>query len=71
MSGRRKALPEVLKDYVHAVNFYLLDGLPESPGEILYGFLLFLYYGMQRTNIPLFPHLAKVLGDEYGLELVE
>ena len=55
-SGRYEALPEVLKDCIHAVNFYLLDGLPESPGEVPYGFLFLLYYGMQRTNIPPLPY---------------
>ena len=39
----REASLEVLKDCVHAVNFYLLDGLPEPPGEVSYGFLLLLY----------------------------
>ena len=54
--GRGEALLEVLKDCVNAVNFYLLDGLPESPGEVPYGFLFLLYYGLQRTNIPPLPH---------------
>ena len=70
-SGRRKALPKVMKDYVHAVNFYLLDGLPESSGEVSYGLLFLFYYCLQRTNIPLMSHWAKVLRDEHGLELVE
>ena len=55
-SRRREALPEVLKDCVHAVNFYLLDDLPESPGEVLYGFLFLLYYSLQGTNINLLPY---------------
>ena len=50
---RREALPEVLKDCVHDVNFYMLDGLLESPGEVQYGFLFLFYYSLQRTNIPL------------------
>ena len=36
-SRLREALPEVLKDCAHAVNFYLLDGLLESLGEVQYG----------------------------------
>ena len=54
--GRGEALLEILKDCVHAVNLYLLSGLTESPSEVPYGFFLFLYYGLQRTNIPLLPH---------------
>ena len=34
MGGWREASPEVLKDYVHAVNFYLLDSLLEPPSEV-------------------------------------
>ena len=41
--GRRpEASPEVLKDYNHAVKFYLLDGLPEPPRKVLYG-LIFMF----------------------------
>ena len=57
-SGRREALPEVLKDCVHDVNFYLLDGLPESPSEVSYGSsscfiivckeLIFLFYRTEQ-----------------------
>ena len=48
-----EASPKVMKDYVHVVNLYLLDGLPERPSEVPYGFLLLLYNSLQRTNIPL------------------
>ena len=45
-SGRmglwHKASPEVLKDYVHVVKFYLLDRFPESPCEVPYGFLFLI-----------------------------
>ena len=55
--GRRfEALPEVLKDCVHAINLYLLDYLPEPPGEVPYGFLFLLYYSSQRADIPLMPY---------------
>ena len=37
-----KASPEVLKDYVHVVKFYLLDRFPEPPCEASYGFLFLL-----------------------------
>ena len=43
----REAAPEVLKDYIHAVNVHLLDGLLEPPGEVQYGFLLLLYNSLQ------------------------
>ena len=33
-SQRLEASPEVLKDCIHAVKFYLLDGLPEPPCEV-------------------------------------
>ena len=52
----REASPEVLKDYVHVVNLYLLDWLPEPPGEVSYVFLLLLYNSLQRANIPLLPY---------------
>ena len=70
-SGQREALPEFMKDCIDAVNFYLLYGLPKSPSEVPYGFLFLLYYGLQRTNIPLFPHKEKVPRDEYCPKLVE
>ena len=36
--GRRpEASPEVLKGFVHAIKFYLLDGLPEPPCKVSYG----------------------------------
>ena len=41
-NGRREASPEVMKDYVHAVKFYLLDGLPEPPRQVPYG-LVFMF----------------------------
>ena len=47
---------EVMKDYVHAVNLYLLDGLPEPLGEVSYGFLLMLYNNLQSANIPSLPY---------------
>ena len=41
--GRRpKASPEVLKNCVHAVKFYLLDGLLEPPRKVSYG-LVFMF----------------------------
>ena len=47
---------KVLKDCVHAVNLYLLNGLPEPPGEVPHGFLLLLYNSLQITNISLQPY---------------
>ena len=41
-SRRSEASPEVLKDYIHAVKFYLFDGLPEPPCEVSYG-LFFVF----------------------------
>ena len=52
----REAFFKVLEDWVHAVDLYLLDDLPESPGEILYGFLFLPYDGLQRANVPFLPH---------------
>ena len=43
-SGWRKALPKAMRDWVHAVNFYLLDSLPESPGEVSYDLIFLFYY---------------------------
>ena len=37
-----KLLPEVLKDCIHVVKFYLLDGLPEPLCEVPYG-LFFVF----------------------------
>ena len=39
---RFEASLEVLKDYVHAVKFYLLDGLPKPPRKVPYG-LVFMF----------------------------
>ena len=36
-SRRSEASLEVLKDCIHAVKFYLLDGLLETPCEVPYG----------------------------------
>ena len=55
-SGRPEASPEVLKDYIHAVKFYLLDGLSEPHCEVPYGFLLLLYNSLQGANIPSLPY---------------
>ena len=35
-SRRPEASPEVLKDCIHVVKFYLLDGLLEPPCEVPY-----------------------------------
>ena len=52
----REASPEVLKDCFHAVNLYLLDGLPKPLGEVPYGFLLLFYNSLQGANIPSLPY---------------
>ena len=39
-SRRPEASPKVLKECVHAVKFYLLDGLPEPPRKVSYGLVL-------------------------------
>ena len=52
----RETSSEVLKDCIHAVNLYLLDGLPEPPGEVPYGFLLLLYNSLQGANIHFLPY---------------
>ena len=62
--GWREASPEVLKDYIHAVNLYVLDDLPEPPGEVPYDFLLLLYNSLQRANIPILPYRIEILRDE-------
>ena len=41
-SRRPEASLEVLKDYIHAIKFYLLDGLPESPLKVPHG-LVFMF----------------------------
>ena len=35
-SQRPEASSEVLKNCIHAVKFYLLDDLPQSPDEVSY-----------------------------------
>ena len=42
MSGWPEASLEVLKDYIHDISLYLLDGLPKRPYEVSYGFLFLL-----------------------------
>ena len=70
-SGWPEASPGVLKDCVHGISLYLLDGLPEPPCEVLYGFFFLLYNSLQRVNIPLLLLLTKTLGDECGPKLIE
>ena len=41
-SQQPEASFEVLKDWIHAVKLYLLDGLPEPPCEVPYG-LFFMF----------------------------
>ena len=41
-SRRCETSSEVLKDCVHVVKFYLLDGLPEPLDEVPYGFFFVL-----------------------------
>ena len=41
-SRRLEASLEVLKDCIHAIKFYLLDGFPESPRKVPYG-LVFMF----------------------------
>ena len=53
---RPKASPEVLKDHVHVVKFYLLDGLLESPRKILYGLVFMLQIFLQGTNVSFLAH---------------
>ena len=55
-SQRPEASSEVLKDFIHAIKFYLLDGLPEPLCEVPYGFLFLLYNSLQRANIPFLPY---------------
>ena len=70
-SGWLEASPEVLKDYVHAISLYLLNGLPEPPCEVSYGFLFLLYNSFQIANVPLLPHQIKILRDECSPKLIE
>ena len=71
MSGWPEASPEVLKDCIHAISLYLLDGLPEPPCEVLYGFLFLLYNSLQRANVPLLLYQTKILRDECSPKLIE
>ena len=41
-SRRPEASLEVMKDYIHAVKFYLLDDLPEPLRKVPYG-LVFMF----------------------------
>ena len=55
-SRRLEASFEVLKDCIHAVKFYLLDGLPKPPCEVLYGLFFVFQISFQGTNIPFLTH---------------
>ena len=69
--GWPEASPEVLKDCVHAISLYLLDGLPEPPCEVSYGFLFLLYNILQRANVPLLPYRIRILRDACSPKLIE
>ena len=70
-NGWLEASPKVLKDCVHAISLYLLDGLPEPPSEVSYGFLFLLYNSLQRANVPLLQYRTKILRDECSPKLIE
>ena len=55
-SRRPEASPEVLKDCIHAVKFYLFDGFPEPPYEVPYGLIFVFQHSLQGTNIPFLKH---------------
>ena len=55
-SRQPEASPEVLKDSIHAVKFYLLDGLPKLPCEVLYGLFFVFQNSLQGTNISFLMH---------------
>ena len=52
-SQRLEASPEVLKDCIHDVKFYLMDGLPEPPCEVPYG-LFFMFKIVYKELIFIF-----------------
>ena len=70
-SGWPEASPEVLKDRVHAISLYLLDGLPEPLCEVSYGFLFLLYNSLLSVNVPLLSYKTKILRDECSPKLIE
>ena len=55
-SRRSEASPKVLKDCIHVVKFYLFDGLPKPPCEVLYGLFFVFQNILQGTNIPFLTH---------------
>ena len=55
-SQRPEASLEVLKNYIHAVKFNLLDSLPEPPYEVPYGLFFVFQNSLKRTNIPFLKH---------------
>ena len=42
MVWKTQSSPNVLEDHIYAVRFYLLDGLPKSPCEVLNKFRFLL-----------------------------
>ena len=57
-SRQLEASPEVLKDCIHTIKFYLLDGLPEPPCEVLYGLFFVFQHSLLGTNIHFLKHWA-------------
>ena len=55
-SRRVEASLEVLKDCIHAVKFYLVDGLLEPSYEVLYGLFFVFQNSLQGTNILFLMH---------------
>ena len=51
-----EASPEILKDCIHVVNFYLLDSLPKPFCEVLYGLFFVFQNSLQGSNIPFLMH---------------
>ena len=66
-----EASSEVLKDHVHAVKFYLFDGLPEPPRKIPYGLVFMLQNSLQGTNVSFLAQRAQVLRDKCSIKFIE
>ena len=55
-SRQLEASSEVLKDLIHTIKFYLLDGLLEPPCEFLYGLFFVFQHSLLGANIHFLKH---------------
>ena len=61
-----EAPSKVLQDCIHTIGINLLNGLPESSGELPDGLVIPLEDGLEPADVSLLSNGAQILSDECG-----